>query len=150
MTIAELHAKIEAALEAAEVFYESAQFAYYGIRFEYAARAVGDICPRSKHNPDRADERDFPTHGSDEYEDLPTLGGTSAWQINDMDDAPKAWWRRCYAADLFGRVDVTSQANVAVRSRHCYLVAGNNTATHDDCDAGEIVIRNARVLAVIF
>lgn len=126
MTIAELHAKIEAALNEAEVFEESEQFAHFahfGIRFEDAARAVGD-----------------------------TLPGTSAWYVDDSGGgaSPNAWWRRCYAIDNCGNINVASPDDFVAPRQHCYLIAGDRHATPATCGPDEIVICNAVVLAVIF
>lgn len=54
---------------------------YIGIRFEDKDREVGEICECSKHNLDREDEREFPVYGTPEYDELPELDGTSAWNL---------------------------------------------------------------------
>lgn len=111
---------------------------YIGVRHEQKKREVGDICNNSRHNPDRDDEREFPEYGTPEYENLPELDGTSAWEgcekegifeglfvgIQDWDDEP---WH----------------------DDHIYLVVGDEQTVTADRDYDEIIIKNAQVFEVI-
>ena len=104
-----------------------------GIRFEDKSRKVGDtIREKSKHNIDREDERDFPDYGSDEYEEMQDLAGVSAWKL---DEFSFDGGQNNYLAD------------------HCYLIASDDV-TYDDgfllLDQGEVILNNAKVLAVLF
>lgn len=116
--------------EACEKELEKYQDKYYyiGIRFEDKEREVGEICECSRHNIDREDERDFPEYGTEEYEKMFELDGTSAWNLETFDDfeGPFNTW-------------------------HCYIIAGNRITNKDDgLDDNEIVIENAVVLEKIF
>lgn len=104
------------------------QYPYIGIRFEDKEREIGDICENSRHNTDREDEREFPEFGTEEYEELFELDGTSAWNLETYDD-------------FVGGFD----------TYHCYIVAGNRITNRDDgLDDNEIVIENAEVIEKIF
>lgn len=99
-----------------------------GVRFEDKERQVGDICERSRHNIDREDEREMPEYGTEEYEEMMLLDGTSAWDIHDFDD-------------FDGVYD----------SYHCYIIAGDVTTNHYDAlDDGEVVIQDAKVIEVVY
>ena len=104
-----------------------------GVRFDDVKREIGDICNNSRHNADREDERDFPEYGSDEYDDMDELDGTSAWKptINI-----KQTWK-------------SLDDNLSVMYSHCYIVVGDKER-HPDPDVDEILISNARVVAEIF
>lgn len=104
-------------------------WAYVGIRFENANRSIGDPIGNSRHNPDRLDGRDFPEYGTTEYDDLPELDGTSVWlpEAIDLDDLATGY--RAFP--------------------HVYIVGGWSKGNHDDPDDGEILIRDAAVLAKI-
>lgn len=117
------------------------EYALYGVRFEDKSREVGDVCECSKHNPDREDERDFPSFDSDEYESLQALDGTSAWELDEETGmyADGVDFRHCDDDDEFW-----------TEAYHCYIVAGHNSVTHDDADAGEVVIEDAVVVEVVF
>lgn len=99
---------------------------YVGVRFEELERKVGDICERSKHNPDRDDERDFPAYGSDEYDSLPTLDGTSTWD-----------WGISFEGKYYDDM-------------HCYIVMGEDFGSHDDPDAYERVLISPVVVVKLF
>ncbi|NCG67161.1 hypothetical protein GWJ21_04165 [Bacillus coagulans] len=104
------------------------EYWFVGIRFEDKEREIGEICECSKHNLDREDEREFPEYGTPEYDELPELDGTSAWNLETYRDfeGPFVTW-------------------------HCYIVGGNQIANQDDgLDDNEIVIKNAVVLEKIF
>jgi len=121
------------------------EYEYIGLRFEDKDREIGDICENSKHNPDRDDERDFPVYGSEEYEDLPELNGTSAWDMN-----PNVWGRSYHPGmvSLYGVDDREFERYFS--TYHCYVIASNKRGYHDDPDDGEILIKDAVVIAKIF
>lgn len=105
---------------------------YYevGIRFEDKEREIGETCENSKNNYAREDEREFPEYGTKEYEEMEEFDGTSAWDLRSYDD--------------WGKPE-------DFRTKHCYIIAGNNLANKDDgLDDGEIVIKDAVVVAKIF
>ena len=101
-----------------------------GIRFENKFRRIGESCELSKHNEDRGDERDFPEYGTPEYEELPDLNGTSAYTM-------KQW----EALNLVGLTTTN------LSCEHIYLIGGDDYSNGPD--DGEIVVCNAKVLAVI-
>lgn len=138
MTNAELINKIETLMEK---HFEDAEYWYFGLRFEDKVRKVGDVCEVSRHNPDREDERDFPEYGSDEYENMESLDGTSAWEIREGSDE--------YQYSFITRKSELDK-KVSVMADHCYIIAGRETGTHDDADPNEIVIEDAVVLEVLF
>lgn len=101
---------------------------YIGIRFEDKEREIGEICENSRHNTDREDEREFPEFGTEEYNEMLELDGTSAWNLETYDDFEGGF-----------------------NTYHCYIVAGNRLTNKDDgLDDNEIVIENAKVLERIF
>ncbi len=114
----------------------------YGLRFEDKARNIGDSVSGSRHNPDRADERDFPQYGSKDYKKLPPLGGASAWNI-DPDGNDKKW-----EGALMGEHDTNSKK--ITQGGHAYIIRGNIDNTHSDADPNEIVIGDAKVIAKIY
>jgi len=136
MNIIEMYAKVKTIYEANEDTYS-----YIGLRFEDKAREIGDVCENSRHNGDREDERDFPSFGSEEYEEMEELDGTSAWNI-DLSKHPGMH-------DLRG-IDLEKECSLHFTTWHCYVVASNKQGRHDDPDAGEILIKDAVVIAKIF
>jgi hypothetical protein len=139
--------------EAYEANHESKNGEYYfvGIRFEQSAREVGEICNNSKHNIDRDDEREFPAYGSDDYNEMPALNGSSTWiippHVNSADDLAKLDAIRCQSRN--DALDVRSIFG-DTNSGHCYVVAGMYEDTPSDADQGEVVIEDAKVVAVIY
>lgn len=103
-----------------------------GVRFENVKREIGDVCNNSKHNPNREDERDFPDFGDEEYDQLPELDGSSAWE-----------------AYFFLRNDKFKEGQ-SFETDHCYIVIGSVDNYHDDCDDGEVVIEEAEVYKILF
>ncbi|WP_251869211.1 hypothetical protein [Enterococcus italicus] len=110
-------------------------FDFVGVRFENAEREVNEVLYfESKDNSDREDVRDFPKYGSDEYEDLPDMGGVSSYDLEVYNDF----------------FDPSFSIN---RGEHCYIIAsyhahrGNYEIT---CDEGEVVIARPTVLAKIW
>lgn len=112
---------------------------YIGIRFEDKSREIGDICECSKHNTDREDERDFPEFGTEEYDEMDELGGTSAWNL-----------ARAYTYD-YPDYNADKEVTRCFFQTHCYIIASNNITNEDDgLDDGEIVIEDAKVVAILF
>ena len=118
----------------------SEDYQIFGLRFENKSRVVGEICEVSRHNPDRDDSRDFPSYSSEEYDDLPELGGTSAWRISTDNNQWKSSF--CSAWNLDNEISVDAD--------HCYIVAGDYEWHHEDKDYTEVVIEDASVYAVIY
>lgn len=133
MTVAEMYAKVK------EIYNVNADEYYYiGLRFEDKVREIGEECECSRHNADREDEREFPEYGTEEYEEMEILDGTSAWDmsIDGTYDYP------AYAA--------SKDCNAYFTTDHCYVIASNRVGRHDDPDTGEIVIKDAKVIAQLF
>lgn len=104
-------------------------YVYIGIRYENLLRNIGDTCSNSRHIS--GDEcREFPEYDSDDYNELPELDGTSVWLPDSVD----------FDALSDGYCDFA----------HCYIVGGDDKGQHDNPDDGEILIRDAEVLAIIF
>ena len=134
MNIAEMYAKVKEIYEANE-----GEYWYIGLRFENKERAIGEVCEHSRHNADREDEREFPDFGSAEYEEMEELDGTSAWDMSISSTYEYSSWdakqddcRKCFIPE------------------HCYVIASNRQGRHDDPDHGEILIKDAVVIAKIF
>lgn len=141
MNIVEMYEKVKEIYAANEDKYY-----YLGIRYEDKEREIGEECEWSRHNPDREDEREFPEYGTEEYEELEVLDGTSAWYLGDFSET------RPYLPG-FGRLegaDLTKKCEQYFTTYHCYIVAGNQKGQHDDPDDGEILIKDAVVIAKIF
>lgn len=146
MTISEFTAKIQKAIASHSIDQtvadDFARYSYYGLRFENKDRQIGETCEKSKHNQDREDEREFPEYGSEEYQDMMELDGTSAWYIDENGtDA----WKRSYYGQWQSEDD-----NLMVVAEHCYIVAGDVTGSHDDPDENEILIQDAVVVEKLF
>lgn len=114
------------------------EYEFYGLRFEDKNRNVGETCENSKNNVDREDERDFPEYGSEEYDDMEEMDGTSAWgeesALMQIQENIK------YKATIF-------------QSKHAYIIAGQDVGWEQNngvIDDGEIVIQEAVVLYKIF
>ena len=108
-------------------------FEYIGLRFEDKQRQYGEICEYSKHNQDRDDERDMPIFGTEEYDEMEELDGTSSWFLdlkNSWDFNPKY-----------------------VNNYHAYIIASNRTGNvhyNTILDNGEIVLKDAVVLSHLY
>jgi len=114
------------------------RYYFYGIRIESQDRNIGDRTNNSMHNPNREDERSFPEYGSEEYQNLQELNGSSAWRI-DMDGYDEDWT----SSVLTSRDKDDRKFNFG---DHIYIIAGNEENTHSDADPNEIVIGNAVVV----
>ncbi|MWV44932.1 hypothetical protein GRF59_15020 [Paenibacillus sp. HJL G12] len=133
MTVAEMYA------EAKEIYVANEnEFYFIGLRFENKERAIGEECEYSRHNADREDEREFPKYGTEEYEEMELLNGTSAWDMSISQTYEYSSFAAEKARDqIFG-------------TDHCYIIASKRLGRHDDPDHGEIVIKDALVIAQLF
>lgn len=104
-----------------------------GIRFDDKLYKVGDVLPATKDNPNREDERDFPKFGSADYNQLPELDGTSAWEIN-------AWALK--GQDFSNAHGFTTD--------HAEIIYGEPSYDDYSPDAGEVLIKNAKVAKILF
>ena len=108
-------------------------YTYVGIRFEDKERTIGEIIEdESGDNRDREDEREFPEYGTEEYDEMETMGGISAWDLASFDD---------YA-----------DQNLYVAT-HAYIIVSDSHAWMDSdmlLDEGEIVLVDAQVTEIIF
>ncbi|QQE75236.1 hypothetical protein [Brevibacillus composti] len=120
------------------------KYTFIGLRFENKVREIGEVCERSRHNGDREDERDFPEYGTEEYEQMEELGGTSAW---DMTPTGYGYHPGMHS---LRRVDLSKDCREFFLADHCYVIAGDYKGRHDCPDDGEIVIKDAVVIAQIF
>ncbi|RXZ78170.1 hypothetical protein EBB07_29385 [Paenibacillaceae bacterium] len=127
--------------EFCKLFLSQAQQDYYyvGLRFEDKERRIGDICEYSRHNPCRDDEREFPIYATPEYEEMEVLDGTSAWNMQ-LDST--------YKIRPWDSTDI--DCSKLFLTNHCYIIANDNVGRNDDPDHGEILIKDAKVIAVIF
>lgn len=146
MKIREFKAKIEETVKKHNINQieadDYAEYCFYGLRFENKEREIGEACENSKHNFDRADERDFPAYGSDEYNDMMELDGTSAYYINEQGQIDD----RCFR----GEWQKSDDDNLLVITEHCYIVGGDLEGSHDDPDINEILIQGAVVIEKLF
>jgi len=142
MDVFELYQKARKIYEAIKDDYDRV-----GIRFENKDRAVGETCDWSRHNPYRDDERDFPDYESDEYAELPVLDGTSAWDLRLLDDD---YFPGFGDTRRLTWIKPGNDVRNYVLAQHCYIIAGNDPGRHDDPDEGEILIRDAVVIAKLF
>lgn len=129
--------------EIAKKFYEEHEYDYgeyskMGIRFEDKQREIGDICECSKSNANREDARDFPKYGTEEYNELEELDGTSAWDLSQS---------RIYD---FDSNKANKSASSQFSAKHCYIVIGRYESSDIAEDEGEIIIENAKVAVQIF
>lgn len=115
---------------------DSSDYFEIGVRFEDYDRKIGSACDNSKHNPDREDERDFPEYGTEEYDGLEDLDGTSCYSAE-------------YAINHLFNND-SSDASKKFLVSHCYIIGSDRLGSNDDADLGEILLRNPEVIAKIF
>ena len=136
MTNKEIKERIEEAYDKHKDKYQ-----YLGLRFEEKDREIGEICEKSKHNPERDDDREYPEYGTDEYEELPEFEGTSAWDL-DISDMHRTWFGEYMEDD--------EDSCYPEEYNHAYIIAGNEVDNHIDRDYDEIIIKKAEVIAIIF
>jgi|GEM_PF-940954 len=124
------------------------KYRYIGLRFEDRERVIGEECEWSKHNPEREDEREFPEFGTEEYDELPELDGTSAWDMSpyEYNDEFYPGWGSGRPSESDNKYSLVGLFN----SYHCYVIAGTRVGHHDNPDPGEILIKDAVVIAKIF
>lgn len=116
---------------------EDNEYNVIGLRFEDKVRIVGDICERSKDNPDREDERDYPEFDDVDYDGLPDLPGTCAWNKRFMD------------TDNWSRYQ--KENGKSYDSKHAYIIGGHEGSyINYSPDDGEVLIDDAVVIAVIY
>jgi hypothetical protein len=146
MKIKEFTQKIEAAIKKHNINQfdaeDFADFSFYGLRFEDKEREVGEVCGNSRHNFDREDEREFPEFGSDEYDEMTELDGTSAYYLPEDGSIPTYAYIGCYQK--------TDNDPLMVSGEHCYIIGGDIEGSHDDPDRGEILICDAVVVEKLF
>lgn len=139
MTIVEMYDKVK------EIYVANEDNYYYiGLRFENKERIIGEVIEeQSRHNSDREDERDFPDFGTEEYEEMDVLDGVSAWDLAVS---------KTYKIDKFDlkKAERGDDCSTHFLTNHCYIIASNKQGRHDDPDDGEIVIKDAVVIAQLF
>ena len=136
MTNLEMVNKVKAIYEANEDNYT-----FIGLRFENKERSLNEICECSKNNVDREDEREFPEFGTEEYENSPSWGGASAWDLSG----------ECEEALQYNSRKENINKEIFYEQEHCYIIAGDYDCNADDgLDDNEIVIEDAKVIAIIF
>lgn len=114
--------------------YYTEDWDYVAVRQDDRDLDVGFVFDNSKHNPDRFDERDFPQFGSDEYENLPEIDGTSCWYCSEFYDLA--------TKDPYGEFSQWHD--------HLYVVVSNESGYHDDPDHNETVLRSPVIVKKIF
>lgn len=135
MTIVEMYEQARSVYAAL-----SESYYYVGLRFENKEYLVGEECDWSKSNVDREDERDFPEFGTEEYEEMESMGGTSAWDMAQP-----------YVYKIHPSEDIKDDCRNHFITDHCYIIVGNRKTSADvPLDDNEIVIADAVVAAVIF
>lgn len=117
---------------------DNSEFEVFGVRFEDKEREVGEkIFDKSRSNCGREDEREFPEYRTPEYQDMEELSGVSAWYADP------------YTGKVYmGQYADDDRVDLGCLTEHCYFLG----AMHGDSgeDEGEIILEDARVLAVIF
>lgn len=73
------------------------------------------------------------------------LDGTSAWNMD-----PSLTKEYHPGMDDLRGVDLEKEYSRHFLAKHCYVIASNYQGRHDDPDPGEILIKDAVVLAKIF
>lgn len=122
---------------------EKSNYRYLGVRLENKDRREGDKLNISKHNPDRDDERDFPDYDSDEYDNLPSFGGTSAWEMDMVKERGKF--------NLLLKGDYNDwDEEIYFDKKHMYIIGGDRRTKNVHRDWGEIIIENAEVVDKVF
>lgn len=120
------------------------EYSFYGVRIEDKKRNVGDVIEEeSKSNDVRDDSRDFPDYGSEEYNSLEGMGGTSSWKVNPD--------------NVYESLENTAGTNIendgkfegGFSYQYVYLIGGDNNVTSRNLDPGEIVIKNPKVIGII-
>lgn len=121
------------------------EYAYIGIRFETKERELEEICEDSRHNINREDERGYPEFGSDEYNNLEILDGTSCYDLAQEKGTLYNQYQSCEADE---------EAETFYNCKHCYIIAGwklgNNSEFEGTFDLDEIVVKEAEVVEILF
>jgi hypothetical protein len=128
MTTDELKSKVAAIV--AEID-DKGKWSEAGLRYESRVYQVGDVVADSKSNFERADERDFPVHGSKDYASLPELDG-------------------CCTYGVYSSPNEMPLSAAAARSanKHAYIIVGNEATRGED--PGEMIIKGGVVYAVLY
>lgn len=103
-----------------------------GVRFDKVSCEVGSILPESKafFPTEDSDVRDFPEYNSEEYEELPGMGGTSTWSIEE----------------ILRLLDKNPDGH-ELKDTHCHVVIAESYAMPDVMDDGERVLIDPVVIA---
>ena len=114
---------------------------FIGVRWEDKERVIGESVNNSRHNIDREDEKDMPEYGTEEYEEMDELDGSSAFGL--------------YSVIEMFKHDVKKTPDKPLKdffqTYHCYLIIGDDFTNWDDgLDDGEVVIENAKVMEVFY
>lgn len=122
--------------EAAELNMEELE-EIIGLRMDTIEYDVGDKLKKSK---EFLDQREFPIFGSDEYDKLEDLEGTSAWMCGysegELDED-----------EMYDKIDDLIDNDELNNDYFWTIIGGNDLGTGNDED--EIIIGNASVLVVI-
>lgn len=103
-----------------------------GVRFDKISYEIGSVLPESKafFPTEDSDTRDFPEYNSEAYDELPSMGGTSTWSINEilrlLDRNPNGY---------------------ELKDVHCHVVVAESYAMPDVMDDGENVLIDPVVIA---
>lgn len=103
-----------------------------GVRFDKVPYEIGSVLPESKafFPTEDSDVRDFPAYSSEEYEELPGMGGTSTWSINEI-----------------LRLLERNPNGCELKDTHCHVVVAESYAMPDVMDDGERVLIDPVVIA---
>lgn len=114
---------------------------YIGIRWEEKKRNVGEELDNSRHNLERLNEDDMPEYGTPEYEELFELDGASSLGTYTLiEDLKRDYSRR-----------PDSPMKAFYMGTHCYVIIGDDYVNESDgLDEGEVVVRNAKVMEVLY
>ena len=103
-----------------------------GVRFDKVPYEIGSVLPESKafFPTEDSDVREFPVYGSEEYEELPGMGGTNTWSINEI-----------------LRLLERNPNGCELKDTHCHVVVAESYAMPDVMDDGERVLIDPVVIA---
>lgn len=112
-----------------------------GVRYDNQLVSVDQELEHSKDNTDRDDSRDFPQYGSNEYNSLPCVDGTSAYLVADAWDDEDDFEGRGLDEILNGKEESAWD--------HASIVIGRKS---DWCceDQGEVAIHDCTVVKVLW
>lgn len=114
---------------------------YIGIRWEEKPRTIGEELDNSRHNLERLNESDMPEYGTPEYEEMFELDGASSLGTYTLLEDLKR--------DYKNRGE--SLMNSFYTGTHCYVIVGTDFVNESDgLDEGEVVVKNAKVMEVLY